>query len=110
MKAAVLCMILACPVFARPAKMVASWYGKHWEGRKMANGQPFRAEALTCAHKTLPMGTKLRLWVGGKPLVVSVTDRGPYVPGRDVDFSEAAARLLGLINPGVGTVVVEVLS
>lgn len=109
MKAAVLCMILACPLIAHPVKMVASWYGPRHEGKKMANGQRFNPRAFTCAHKTFPLGTRLRVWMDGVACTVQVTDRGPFIQGRDIDLSQAAALSLGLIKPGVCLVGVEVL-
>jgi rare lipoprotein A len=70
----------------------------------MANGQPFDADAYTAAHKTLPFGTKLEVTYGGKSVQVTITDRGPFVPGRDLDLSLAAAQKLGLISRGVAPV------
>src|SRR5215210_8142187 len=76
------------PVANGPARtMMASYYGHALEGHAMANGQPFDPEALTAAHKTLPFGTQLEVSYGGKSVRVTITDRRPYVPGRDLDLS-----------------------
>ena len=72
----------------------------------MANGKRFDKEKLTCASRTHKFGTRLRVTYAktGKSVVVVVTDRGPYVNGRVLDLSEAAARKIGLIQAGVGQV------
>lgn len=80
--------------------MVASYYGRALEGRPMASGEPFDADALTAAHKSLPFGTKLGVAYGDEYVRVTVTDRGPYVAGHDLDLSLAAAREIGLTGPG----------
>jgi rare lipoprotein A (peptidoglycan hydrolase) len=80
--------------------MVASYYGREFEGRPMASGEPFDADAYTAAHKSLPFGTKLEVAYAGEDVRVTVTDRGPYVAGRDLDLSLAAAREIGLTGPG----------
>ncbi len=80
--------------------MMASYYGRTLEGRPMANGQPFDADAYTAAHRTLPFGTELGVAYGGEYVRVTVTDRGPYVAERDLDLSLAAAREIGLTAPG----------
>jgi len=80
--------------------MSASYYGRTLEGRPMANGRPFDADAYTAAHRSLPFGTKLEVAFGGQRVRVTVTDRGPYVAGRDLDLSLAAAREIGLTVPG----------
>ena len=108
MRIALFCALITCPLFSHPVKMVASWYGHKFAGRKMADTHRFDPERMTCAHKTFPLGTRLRISFEGKRIQVTVTDRGPYVPGRDLDLSRAAARMLGLIDPGVTTVEVEV--
>lgn len=80
--------------------MVASYYGREFEGRPMASGEPFDADALTAAHKSLPFGTELGVAYGDEYVRVTVTDRGPYVAGHDLDLSLAAAREIGLTGPG----------
>jgi len=88
---------------------VASWYGPGFHGKKTASGELYNMDAMTCAHKSLPFGTKLRLRnvENGKTAVVTVNDRGPFVRGRDIDLSRAAAGKLGIIGPGTGRVKVE---
>jgi len=90
----------------------ASYYAKAFHGRKMSNGQIYRNEAMTCAHKYLPFGThlKVRNPKNGKEVVVTVTDRGPFVSGRIIDLSYAAAKEIGMLHAGVLTVEVSILS
>ena len=82
---------------------IASWYGPGFHGRPMANGRPYNAQALTIAHRTLPLGQKIcvRNLENGKAVEVKVTDRGPYIPGRIVDLSEKTAEELGMKKQGV---------
>jgi rare lipoprotein A len=87
---------------------MASYYGNE-SGSKTASGQRFNQNALTCAHRSLPFGTKLRVTHGGRSVVVTVNDRGPFVHGRVLDLSTAAAREVGLTGAGVGRVTAEVL-
>jgi rare lipoprotein A len=87
---------------------IASFYGNE-SGSKTASGQRFNQNALTCAHRSLPFGTKLRVTHGGRSVVVTVNDRGPFVHGRVLDLSTAAAREVGLTGAGVGRVTAEVL-
>lgn len=89
--------------------MLASYYGREFEGQPMASGQPYDADAYTAAHKSLPFGTKLEVSYGGQSVQVTVMDRGPYVAGRDLDLSLAAAQELGLTVPGEAPVRVRVL-
>ena len=84
--------------------MVASWYGPGFEGAATASGEPFDPDDYTAAHRTLPFGTKLIVTYGGRSVVVRVNDRGPYVTGRDLDLSQAAAEYIGLTAVGVATV------
>jgi rare lipoprotein A len=85
-------------------RMTASWYGAHWSGRRTASGRIFSHLALTCAHKTMPFGTRLHIEYNGRRVVVHVTDRGPYILGRDLDLSWAAAKALGMVDVGVAQV------
>jgi rare lipoprotein A (peptidoglycan hydrolase) len=75
--------------------MVCSWYGNEFHGRTTASGQVFNENDFTCASRTLPFGTRLALTRSGKRIVVVVTDRGPFIAGRDLDLSKAAAYALG---------------
>jgi rare lipoprotein A len=86
---------------------VASFYGNE-SGSQTASGQRFNQNAMTCAHRSLPFGTKLRVSHGGRSVVVTVNDRGPFVRGRVLDLSTAAARALGI--EGLGQVTAEVIS
>ncbi len=79
----------------------ASWYGELWRGRRTASGTRYNPDELTCAHKTLPFGTRLEVRHGGRSVVVTVTDRGPYVRGRHLDLSTAAFKHLAPLSRGV---------
>jgi rare lipoprotein A len=85
---------------------VASTYGNE-SGSKTASGQRFNENAMTCAHRSLPFGTKLRVTHGGRSVVVTVNDRGPFVHGRVLDLSTGAARAIGL--SGLGQVTAEIV-
>ncbi len=88
---------------------MASFYGRAFQGRPTASGEPYDMHALTCAHPTAPFGTRLRVTDldTGRSVEVTVNDRGPYVPGRVIDVSLAAARQLGMVHRGVARVRVE---
>jgi len=88
----------------------ASWYGPGFAGRKTANGERFNPSKLTCAHKTLPFGTTLKVThtENGKSVVVRVNDRGPFIRGRVIDLSKEAARRIGML--GSGTAKVEIVA
>ena len=83
--------------------LLASWYGPGFHGNLTASGTRFNSNAATAAHKSLPFGTKLRVCYRSCE-VVTITDRGPFIHGRDLDLSEGTARRIGLINAGVGEV------
>jgi rare lipoprotein A len=85
---------------------IASYYGNE-SGSRTASGQRMNANAMTCAHRSLPFGTRLRVTHGDRSVVVTVNDRGPFIRGRVLDLSTGAARAIGL--GGVGRVVAEVL-
>lgn len=86
-------------------KMRASYYGAE-SGNRTANGERFNGSSLTAAHRTLPFGTKLRVTYRGKSVTVRVNDRGPFIRGRQLDLSQAAAKQIGMIRAGVATVCV----
>ena len=88
---------------------MASFYGNE-SGSKTASGQRFNQSALTAAHRSLPFGTKLRVTHGGRSVVVTINDRGPFIRGRVLDLSTGAARAIGLTSAGVGRVNAEVVS
>ena len=87
---------------------MASFYGNE-SGSKTASGQRFNQNALTCAHRSLPFGTKLRVTHGDRSVIVTVNDRGPFIRGRVLDLSTAAARAVGITSSGVGRVVAEIM-
>ncbi len=91
---------------------IASYYADKFHGRKTANGERFDQSALTAAHKTLPLGTKVRVTSTktGKSVVVRINDRGPFIKGRVIDLSRRAAKELGIIKRGLAKVRVEVIS
>ncbi len=88
---------------------LASFYGRRFHGRRTASGERYDMRRLTCAHPSAPFGTRLRVTDldTGRSVEVTVNDRGPYVPGRIVDVSLAAARKLGIVERGVARVRVE---
>jgi rare lipoprotein A len=88
---------------------MASFYGNE-SGSKTASGQRFNQNAMTAAHRSLPFGTKLRVTHGGRSVVVTINDRGPFIRGRVLDLSTGAARAVGLTGAGVGRVTAEVVS
>ena len=90
---------------------IASWYGDYHHGMTMANGKPFNMHALSIAHKSLPIGTKVRITNvnNSKQIDLVVTDRGPYVKGRVMDLSYAAAKEIGMVNAGIVPCIVEVI-
>lgn len=92
-----------------PQRGVASWYGPGFHGRTTASGERYDMHQLTAAHKTLPFGTRVlvRNARSGQEVVVRINDRGPYVAGRVIDLSKAAAQVLGI--DGVGAVELHTL-
>jgi rare lipoprotein A len=90
---------------------VASWYGEQFHGRQAANGEIFNMEAMTAAHRTMPLGSIVRVvnLANGKHLHVRITDRGPYVNGRILDLSRGAAMQLGMEQGGLAHVQVEIV-
>ncbi|MHB8069453.1 MAG: septal ring lytic transglycosylase RlpA family protein [Desulfobaccales bacterium] len=91
-------------VSARGGTMVvASWYGANHQGKTMANGQPYNMYANTAAHRSLPMGTKLNLTnpANGRTATAEITDRGPFIRGRNLDVSYSVAKKLGMVEQGV---------
>jgi rare lipoprotein A len=90
---------------------VASWYGESFHGRQAANGELFDMEALTAAHRTLPLGSVVRVvnLANGKHLHVRITDRGPYVHSRILDLSRGAAARLGMMEGGLSVVRVQLV-
>jgi rare lipoprotein A len=97
------------PSSGRSFSGMASYYGNE-SGNRTASGQRMNANAMTAAHRSLPFGTKLRVTHGGRSVVVTINDRGPFIRGRVLDLSTGAARVIGLTGAGVGRVVAEVVS
>ena len=87
----------------------ASFYSKKFTGRRTANGERLHHDSLTCAHRTYPFGTMLKVTnpANGQSVIVRVTDRGPYVKGRIIDLSVRAAKEIGIISQGIAPVIVE---
>lgn len=92
--------------------MTASWYGPRFHGRKTANGEIYDQTAFTAAHKGLKFGTLLKITNprNDKFVIVRINDRGPYIGGRQLDLSKAAALQLGMMKRGVSKVKVDELS
>ena len=92
--------------------VTCSWYGAAHQGRLMADGTPFDMRAFTCAHRTLPLGQLVRISTvdGRTAVVLKVTDRGPFIEGRDLDVSYAAAQVLRLVRPGVSRMKMEIIA
>src|SRR5271165_285310 len=91
---------------------IASWYGIPYHGRQAANGEIYDMEKMTAAHRTLPFGTWVRVTnlTNGKTTEVRITDRGPFIDGRIIDLSRAAAREIDLLIPGIVQVRVDVIN
>jgi rare lipoprotein A (peptidoglycan hydrolase) len=89
----------------------ASWYGPGFHGKKTASGEIYDQNKLTAAHKTLPLGSKARVTNldNGSAVEVEINDRGPFVDGRIIDLSRAAAGALGLVEAGTAPVRVELI-
>jgi len=99
----------AKPIFEQTG--MASWYGAPYHNRRGSNGEVYNMHAMTAAHLTLPLGSILRVTnlQSGHSALVRITDRGPFVPGRIVDLSLAAAKSLDVYLPGTAKVRLEVL-
>ncbi len=91
---------------------LASWYGKDFHGRKTSSGEVYNMYALSAAHKTLPLGTwvRVRNLENGRSLDVRINDRGPFVKGRIIDLSYTAASRLGVVGPGTAPVEIVALA
>lgn len=82
---------------------LASFYAESYNGKKTANGETYRSSAFTAAHKKLPFGRKVKVTnlSNGKTVKVKVNDRGPFVSGRIIDLTRAAAEKIDMVNAGV---------
>ncbi|MDQ3303271.1 MAG: pesticin C-terminus-like muramidase [Actinomycetota bacterium] len=92
---------------ANAEEVLASWYGPGYQGLPTASGEPYDASGYTASHKSLPFGTPLEVSYGGKSVLVTVNDRGPFTEDRGLDLSQAAAQELGLMGAGVDYVEVD---
>jgi rare lipoprotein A len=102
------------PVDAKPIATeigLASWYGPPYHNRRGSNGEVYNMHAMTAAHRTYPLGSIVRVTnvKTGHSALVRITDRGPFIPGRVLDLSLAAARKLDVWQPGVAQVKVELM-
>jgi rare lipoprotein A len=101
------------PPAAQNAEIVeASYYGDDFAGKPTASGEAFDPELMTAAHKTLPLGTLVQVTeaLSGRSVTVRINDRGPFHGDRTIDLSEAAARLIGLVESGTGKVTLRPLA
>jgi rare lipoprotein A len=91
---------------------LASWYGHPYHGRAASNGEIYDMEKLTAAHRTLPFGTLVHVTnlANNKSVDVRIIDRGPFIEGRVIDLSHAAAQAIDLIGPGIAQVRLDILS
>jgi len=87
----------------------ASWYGPGFHGKRTASGERYDQNDLTAAHRKLPLGSEVKVTnlENGRSIVVEINDRGPYIKGRVIDLSKAAARRLGIVEDGLGKVRIE---
>jgi rare lipoprotein A len=106
--------IINAPIHEKPLLVetgLASWYGAPYNKRRGSNGEVYDMHAMTAAHRTLPMGSTVRVTnvKTGRSAIVRITDRGPFIQGRILDLSEAAAKKVDVWSAGVATVRIEVL-
>ena len=97
------------PAEAQTQRGIASYYSKRATGRKTSSGERLHHDSLTCAHRTFPFGTLLKVInpANDRTVVVKVNDRGPFGRGRIIDLSWGAAKALGILSQGIASVVVE---
>src|SRR5438445_3851100 len=90
---------------------IASWYGAPYHNRRGSNGEIYDLHAMTAAHRTLPLGSIVRVTdtATGSSAIVRITDRGPFIEGRIVDLSQAAAKKIGVVQTGTAQIRLEVL-
>jgi rare lipoprotein A len=102
----------AAPAVGSTESGVASWYGHPYDGRAAADGEIYDMETLVAAHRTLPFQTEVRVrnLANAKTVDVRIIDRGPFVQGRIIDLSHAAAIAIDLIGPGTGRVEITVIA
>jgi rare lipoprotein A len=104
-------LALILPAVAADEEGLASWYGEPYHGRIAASGETYDMEELTAAHRTLPFGTTVRVnrLDTGASVVVRINDRGPIPEDRIIDLSKAAAQRIGMIQPGIVPVALQVV-
>jgi len=110
---AALLFVAVAPVFADPEmEGLASWYGGKFHGRLTSSGEVFDTNEMTAAHRQLPFGTMVRVTNldNGRSTVVKINDRGPFVEGRIIDLSRAAAEALDMLGSGVARVSLEIVA
>lgn len=107
--AAIALAILPRPIVAAEFGL-ASWYGPGFHGRMTASGAPYDPARLTCAHRTIRFGLRVHVRnpANGRIVTCLINDRGPFVPGRDIDLSRAAAERLGMIGAGTAWVTLKI--
>jgi rare lipoprotein A len=106
--------VLRIPADAKPISVetgLASWYGAPYHNRRGSNGEIYNMHAMTAAHRTLPLGSIVRVTnvKTGHSALVRITDRGPFVEGRVLDLSQAAAKKIDVLQAGIASVRIEVL-
>jgi rare lipoprotein A len=107
---AVLVFAAVCLV-ASAETVTCSYYSAKYNGRRTSSGQRFSSDALTAAHRTLPLGTRVKLTnpKNNRSVIVKVNDRGPFVKGRDISVTRRAAKTLGFTRAGVAQLDMETL-
>lgn len=107
-----LLLFFSCSLFAQVQSGTASFYADKFEGKPTASGEKYRHNKLTAAHRTLPFGTVVKVTniANNQSVEVTINDRGPFVEGRVIDLSKAAAEKLGFINLGLAEVRIEVVN
>lgn len=90
---------------------IASWYGEEFHGKRTSSGEIYNMYAMTAAHKTLPFGTKVLVvdLDTGRSVIVRINDRGPFIHGRIIDLSFAAAKKLGIVKKGIARVGIKIV-
>jgi len=107
--AAIPLIVVGKAVGDRHGLATASWYGEKYRGKPTASGELFNPDKLTAAHRTLPFGTRVKCTLGPRTVIVTITDRGPFVKGREIDLSRAAFSQLAHTDAGLIRIKVEVL-
>lgn len=111
MTAQFLALLPVLPLLVLPLRKhaVVSWYGAAFDNRPTASTEPYSVYAMTAAHRSLPFGTVVRMQSGGRCVTVRVSDRGPFVSGREFDLSRAAFEMLADTGRGLIAVKYEIV-